>query len=523
MIRMRQSTTSGEYVPTKRRQNIPGKTPRPSRNSHNRSAGVRGGSTRGAHSAYKAAPHGFSTSAPQSKSTFRPSAKTKSVGGFSNASSHGFGPAFNQVASGVSAKKTTPQVLLTRRNLLIGAGAIAGVAALGGGISFAANSLGGSKEVAVDTISVPEDAVNALSDYNQVDYTQHVKIAGSYKLTYGTLVWADNDTVAACLVPGESASPLNTVSLLYLSSGKTASVLSAAQGAGDGYEIVDVRCSESGLIWTESSAYESSWRVYTAKLSNGSATAITQVDQGDGNWLMPSLAAVGETAFWQVCPNTSGDAASERSALKSARFGSSDVAMPYTSKKAFATRVTPADDGVVITPRAEATGTYYQLTKISAKDNSTVDQMTLPSSMTPDLASYGRSGFSFGFSSIYNFGGGIANLGTYTPRSAANPYQYNNLQWFRFTRTPITSPCWSGEWFIVKSTTALCGVNFGSKSYFAIDTASGCDTYGEHLVSTGTRSSFVGLSQITDDNDSKNDHALVRVFSPIKGSIESAF
>ncbi len=40
--------------------------------------------------------------------------------------------------------------------------------------------------------------------------------------------------------------------------------------------------------------------------------------------------------------------------------------------------------------------------------------MTLPSSMTPDLASYGRSGFSFGFSSIYNFGGGIANLGTGT-------------------------------------------------------------------------------------------------------------
>ena len=325
-------------------------------------------------------------------------------------------------------------------------------------------ALEGKKEATVNSISVPEDAVNALSDYSQADYTQHVKAAGSYKLTYGTLVWADNDTVAACLVPGESASPLNTVSLLYLSNGKTASILSAAQGANEGYEIVDVRCSENGLIWTESSAYESAWRVYTAKLSNGSAASITQVDQGDGNWLIPSIAAVGETAFWQVCPNTSGESAAERSALKSARFGSGDVAVPYTSKKAFATRVTSADDGVVITPRAEAQGTYYQLTKISAKDNSTVDQMTLPSSMTPDLASYGRSGFSFGFSSIYNFGGGIANLGTYTPRSAANAYNYDGLQWFRFSRSPITAPCWSGEWFVVKSTTALCGVNFGSKS-----------------------------------------------------------
>ena len=114
-------------------------------------------------------------------------------------------------------------------------------------------------------------------------------------------------------------------------------------------------------------------------------------------------------------------------------------------------------------------------------------------------------------------------MGTYTPRSAANAYHYDDLQWFRFSRSPITAPCWSGEWFVVKSTTALCGVNFGSKSYFAIDTPSGCDTYGEHLVSTGTRSSFVGLSQITDDNDSNNDHALVRVFTPIKGSIDNAF
>lgn len=509
-------------MPTKRRQNIPGKAPRPSRNSHNRSAGVRGGSTRGAHSPRKAAPQGFSTSAPRRQPQVRPSAKAKVNAGFSNASTHGFGPAFNQVASGVSAKDTGPKALITRRNLLIGAGAIAGIAALGGGISFATSSLGGSKEVSVDSISVPENAVNSLSDYNQVDYTQHVKLSGSYKLTYGTLVWADNDTVAACLVPSETSSPLNTVSLLFLSTGKTASVLSAAQGAGEGYEIVDVRCSENGLIWTESSAYESAWRVYTAKLNGSDVSAITQVDQGDGNWLIPSLAAIQGTAFWQVNPNTAGDAATERSALKSAKFGSADATVAYTSKKAFATRVCAADDGVVITPRVEATGTYYQLTKISANDNSTVDQMVLPSSMTPDLAAYGRSGFSFGFSNIYNFGGGIANLGTYTPRCAVNAYQYNNLQWFRFTRTPITAPCWSGEWFVVKSTTALCGVNFASQSYFAIDTPSGCDNYGEHLVSTGTRSSFVGLSQITDDNDSKNNHALVRVFTPIKGSIESA-
>ncbi len=496
-------------MPTKRKQNIPGKTPRPNRNSHNHSAQMRGGSARGTHAPKRRAPQGFSTSAPGQK--FRPSAQDK-----------GMGPMFGQVASGATKKSLAPEVVISRRNLLIGAGAVAGAAALGGGAMYAVGQMSGSNEVKVDSISVSEAAVEALTDYEQASYSDHVKITGRFKLTYGTLVWADCDTVAACLVPGESASPLSTVKVLFLSSGNSYTVLKAAQGAGEGYEIVDVRCSENGLIWTESNAYQQTWRVYTANLKETEVSGINQVDQGDSNWLMPSLAAVNQTAFWQVSPSTSGNAASERSALKAARFGSTDVQVPLTSKKAFATRVSPCGDGVVVTPRAESTGTYYTLTKVQASDLSEVDSMTLPSSMTPDFASWGKSGFNFGFSSIYSYGGGIANLGTYTPRTAVSPYEYNDKKWFRFSRTPYTTPCWSGEWFFVKSTTALCGVNFANKCYFSIDIPSGCDTYGEHLVSTGNCSHAVGLSQITADTSGSEDHALVRVFTPKSDSIGSA-
>ena len=100
---------------------------------------------------------------------------------------------------------------------------------------------------------------------------------------------------------------------------------------------------------------------------------------------------------------------------------------------------------------------------------------------------------------------------------------YNDLPWFRYSRSPITAPCWCGNWFIVKSTTALSGVHFASKSYFAIDTVSGADTYGEQLVSSGNCSSFVGLSQVTDDANADNNHTLIRVFTPIEGAIGSAF
>lgn len=544
-------------MPTNRRQNIPGKTPRPSRNSHRtrssqhmsskgsvfkQSAKTPGSTRIGASlgertvmsSGKRAGKHSvkagskpsvvkpsFSTSGP----TFgpKPSFGSDPKARKGSASSSGYQSNPLKVG-GPAPSKLTPEVLLTRRNLLIGAAAVGGIAAIGGGVSLASSALEGNSTEQISYINVPENAVEQQADYTLIEnYSDYVQLTGSFSLPYGTLVWADNDTVAACLNPTEQASPLNTVSLLYLSSGNTATVLDAAQGSEEGFEILDARCSENGLVWTESNPYQSRWRVYTASIANGSASNIQQVDEGDSNWLMPSLAAIGNTAFWQVSPNTSGEAANEPAELRAVTFGSSEVQHVYSSKRAFATRVAPATDGVVITPRADSTTVYYQLTKISADTLQSVDQMTLPSSMTPEVVGYGSSGFSFGFTSIYNYGGGIANLGTYTPRAAVQAYNYNDLPWFRYSRSPITAPCWCGNWFIVKSTTALSGVHFASKSYFAIDTVSGADTYGEQLVSSGNCSSFVGLSQVTDDTNADNNHTLIRVFTPIEGAIGSAF
>ena len=500
-------------MPTRRRQNIPGKTYHPSRNSH-RGKKARTGmfsSTQSKPSVRK----GFSTSGPGSG--FSTQTKRKS------ANTSGYQPNPLNVGGPAPKPKLTPEVLLTRRNLVIGAAAVGGIAALGGGISLASSALDSDAGEDVSYISVPSDSVEDQSNYTLVDYADYVQIANQISLPYGTLVWADNDSVACCLDPTESASPLCTVSVLYLSSGNTATVLDAAQGTDEGFEIIDARCSEEGLIWIESNTYESTWRVYTASLNDGSASAIQQVDEGDSSWYMPSLAAVGSSAFWQLIPNSSGDAADSPAVLKAATFGSSDTREIYSSKRAFATRLTPATDGVVITPRADSTSVYYQLTKIDSTSWETVDQMTLPSSMTPDVAGYGESGFSFGFTSIYNYGDGIANLGTYTPRSAVSAYQYQDLPWFRFSRSPITAPCWSGNWFVVKSTTALSGVNFANKSYFAIDVVSGADSFGEQLVSTGTCSSFVGLTHVIDNSNSENNYTLVRIFTPISDTIGSPF
>lgn len=543
-------------MPTKRKQNTPRKTPgkvaHPSRNSRTTHSTRTAASFRSSRNA--ASSSGSSSARSSAK---RPSAQvagassrthSRSQRGFSastkpsaQSSSHSFLPNFNIQggankqsfnASGVnqsrpssSTSQTAPSLLLTRRNLLIGAGILGGVAVLGGGASYALSAMGESDESVVsDYLTVPTDSVESLKDdFESLDaYGDYVSLSNSVKLDYGTLVWADNDTVAACLVPTNEASPLSTVKLLYLSSGNTQTILEEAQGASERYEILDVRCSTEGLIWVESNIFESSWRVYTAKLSSDSVSKITKVDEGNANWEIPSLAAVDKTAFWQVIPTSDGKKAESPSVVRAASFGSDSYREICSSKTAFATRITPAAEGIVVTPRVDAKKVYYQLTLISAKDYSVLDQLTLPSSMSPDTVGYGRSGFSFGFANIYSYGDGIANLGTYTPQSEASPYHYDDLTWFRFSKSPTASPCWCGEWYVAKSTSSICGVHFPSKQYFAIDTPSGCDSYGEYLVSTGTSSSIVGLSQITTDNDDEN-YALVRIYKPVEDAVGGAF
>ncbi|MDO5334576.1 MAG: hypothetical protein Q4F23_00640 [Coriobacteriia bacterium] len=414
-----------------------------------------------------------------------------------------------------------PEMLLTRRNVVVGAAALGGVALVGGGISMAIDHFEGSSDT-VNYISVAEEAITGVDDLKQVKQSTYVETKGKHHLPFGTLVFADNDSYACLLVPGETSSPLNTVRCMSLSSGNTTKLLSKAKGTKDGFEIVDARLSEKGLVWVESNPYESSWRVYAASFSEGKLDKALRLDEGDANWLIPSIAATQSRAFWQLCPNTEGDEAASPSVVRSATFGSKDHTDLVSSKRAFATRLSPVDEGVVCTPRAEATGTYYQLTLLDGNSGEVTDTMVLPSNMHPDQASYGRTGFSFGFTDTYNYGGGIAKLGTYTPMQKTQPHEYDNLSsWLRYGRTPSAEPCWCGEWFCVKSTRSIAGIHFAKKRYFSIDLPSDTDDWGEYLASSGICTKLVGVSNITP-SDGSDPYTLVRIFTTKSGKLGSA-
>lgn len=219
------------------------------------------------------------------------------------------------------------------------------------------------------------------------------------------------------------------------------------------------------------------------------------VEEGDSAYDTPMLAVSAKRAFWQVVPKQPNDAGLA-SRLMGASFGKGDAACVYENVRRMGTPPYSAIDSVTVAPRLDASGAYYQLTNIDATSGATLDTLTLPSGMLPLEAGYGQTGFMFSFTDIYDFGGAIANLGTYTPFEKPSDGNYNNASWFGFARTPTAAPAWCNDLLIVKSSYSVCGVDLKNRTYFAIDVDNGADTYGEYLASSGTHGSFVTYTNI---------------------------
>ena len=419
------------------------------------------------------------------------------------------------------------QMTITRRQLMYIAGGVAALGVVGGG-AYAFNQVFGEHELVEESVDVPTSAVSASTEFSQLEQDSCVALTGDFKLSFGTMLWCNSDTLAACLVPGDTGNPLTKVDLLHFSTGNTDTVLEAAAGASEGFQILDVRATTSGLVWVESDILEQTWRVYTATLKqDGALGTPVCADAGDADWELPSIAISDDMAFWQVQPATSGAAAKSQTALKACALGGKSVQVLWESAGHCACAVNATDKYVVIAPRAQSgSGVRYRLTCLDAKTGAEEDSLVLPSTMKPTDVTYCDTGFAFSFDAIYSNSTGISNIGTYVPAqkvaaaggnsglsvagssasnasdvdgaaTAVNSEAYSNANWFRWARTPVCAPANCGNFLVVKSTTAVCGVNLAANTYFAIDTDTGCEDYGDMLATTGAHKNIVTYSNVT--------------------------
>ena len=167
---------------------------------------------------------------------------------------------------------------LTRRQLLVGAVGIGALIAVGAGAQAVSKSHEAAS--AVDTIEVPADAVASLSGgtYAALDGDAPLALAGEYKLPYGTLVWANCDSYAACLLPTEGADPLTQAGIVSLADGAVTVALPEPASSERGFDIYDVRCDEHGMVWVEANCLSGEWRIYQAPHSKGAIGSALLVD-----------------------------------------------------------------------------------------------------------------------------------------------------------------------------------------------------------------------------------------------------
>lgn len=415
------------------------------------------------------------------------------------------------------------EILLTRRHFLYGALGVGALAAVGGGASVIIEQTKSDPDDNLVVLEVPESAVlsSTSEEFTNTfaavdDPATLMNQVGNFELPYGSLVWASDDDVAACLLPTDTGKPLTQVALLALNSGNYPIVLEQAVGIEEGFEIYDVRATSSGLIWAEADILDGVWRVYTARSDGASLGNPALVEEGDSEWEMPTIAAVGNRAFWQVLPKASGSKKAEPSLFKRATMGATDTETLWTSIGRMATAPYATGDSVVITPRTDTSSIHYQLVRVDANTGEALDTMALPTSMKPLEAGYGNTGFMFSFDAGYQYGDGIASLGTYAPASTVTNGDYSAAPWFRFSRNPTAPPAWCGSYLMVKSLTQVVGINFDTSQWFAFDVKSGADDYGEYLASTGSRDTVVTYTNVDDkplDGEAKK-YCLVRVWTP---------
>lgn len=389
--------------------------------------------------------------------------------------------------------------LLSRRRFLYGALGVGALAAAAIGAGAVIASRNGEDDGAVFALSVPTGSVTTLDALTLVeDATTLMRETANVELPFGSLVWAANDTVAACLMPTETGSPLTRAALISLESAAVTTVLEQAEGRAEGFEIYDVRANEQGIVWTEANILDGVWRIYTATLTGGFGRGIGSpvlADSGGPETQTPSIAAVGPFAFWQVNPQAADKSNTIASTVRRAQLGTADAETVVTSPRRLAAPLYALADAVVFAQRVVGT-TSHQLTKMNAESGEVEDTLVLPRGMAPLHAAYGKSGFMFSFESIYNYGEGISNLGTYAPRTAVVPDDYSAAPWFCFGRTPTAAPAWCGKYLIVKSSYSVCGVDLDAGTYFALDVDDGADDYGEYLASTGQGNAIVTFTNI---------------------------
>lgn len=379
-------------------------------------------------------------------------------------------------------KGSVPNVSLarfSRRDFLrLGAGALASAAVLGAPALLTGCGKGSGSD-GPDVLEVLSSDVVTLDAFAEIsDTTGYFEVKELAQYPKGTMLFASEDVTAAALCTGETASPLSTCSLVNLETGVMSPVLERAVNHDTGFSIFAVRASRELLAWVESNYLTADWMVYCASISDGKTIGQpVKLDEGNAEYDTPELAVIGTAAYWIVQPAEDGPRTSEDSLLKVAAGGSRSSTL-ITSHGRFNGGLSVSGNVLTAMPRAEtSSGVYYELTAISAGSGATIATQVMPHSFRPSNAIYMNNAFAFTIPASYDYGGGIANVGTYYPIAGSS--------WLRLARQSLTPPGLCNGWLFAKSSSRTVFIDTREQQYFVVNAPDGCTDYGDYSVCVG--------------------------------------
>lgn len=399
---------------------------------------------------------------------------------------------------------------LSRREFLrLGGGALACATVLGAPAVLTGCS-GNSDNGTPATLEVSTNDVVTLDAFAEIeDPTGYFEVKDLAQYPKGTMFFASEDVMAAALLTGETASPLSTCSLVNLETGVMTPAIERAVNHDMGYSIFAVRASKELLVWVESNYLTSDWMVYCATISDGKLTGQpVKLDEGNGEYDTPEIAVIGTAAYWIFQPAENGPRTTENSYLRVAAGGSRSSDL-ITSEGRFNGGLSVSGQILTAMPRAKASsGVYYELTAIAAGSGSIVATQVMPHSFRPSNAIYMNNAFAFTIPASYDYGGGIANVGTYYPMAGGS--------WLRLARQSLTPPGICNGWLFAKSSSRTVFIDTNNQQYFVVNAPDGCTDYGDYSVCTGEVSRVYNYATVNKyEGTARTTQVVLRSISPI--------
>ena len=384
---------------------------------------------------------------------------------------------------------------VSRRSFTIGsiAAAGAGVAA----IALTSCSSGGTRPEAGEPQMVTDSSlmVNVLDgDYDYTDAT--LEPSATWSLPLGTMLFHNGGaTWSAAMLTPESASHINTLGALSLASGNLVTVKEAAT-QGDLYTYFDVRCSDQVYAWVEINYTDRSWVLFGQQFSDGSlAGSPTKLDEGDADWEPPRFTTWADRVIWQKMPLATGSASGEDSHCYSWSLGASEGVEVWESHGRFATTPRVSGDILTITPRVhDDEGVYYGLTALdlTTENFEQVDQLVMPSRVSPLDAEYLNGLFAFSVEASYDGAGNLGNMGSYFGVSGG-PFTY-------VRREPLSQITGNGSRYLVKSQSSHLIIDTDAQTYGGLYSPDRAIEYGDFPATEGAASQVLVYSTVRGES-----------------------